>query len=492
MARLNDLLGPIPEALRKDFEPNLQIGGDQVSTVAPQAPDEDPSFCSICHGLGFVRRELPLEHHDFGRALPCRCVELESRETRLSRLQRYSNLGPLTRLTFGNLVSVGRSPNPRHRALFARCVEAAREFAKDPNGWLVLVGPSGSGKTHIAAAVANQCLERGVPAFFVVVPNLLDHLRSAYRPNAEVGYSDLFEQVCAAPVLIMDDLGTESATPWAREKLFQIVNQRFNARLPTVVTTNLPLSKLEDPLRTRLGDPSTLLPHADPIAKVFVLEEHGPLDDWEFNMAALPHTQELTFVNFDLFDNLSERDRQWRERAYQVAMEYAREPVNWLALMGGRERDRTHLLAAITNAQKESGPLLVRVNDLLDYLRHAMKGEGEDDYYVRKRALREHPLLLLDELEIGTGSDYTRREVYDLLYWRQMARLPTVISSPNEMNQLLSDRSWMRLAKLLQVPNFVTEVPAGETPREQESKPSTSPDRLKNARPGARPAQKAR
>jgi DNA replication protein DnaC len=172
-------------------------------------------------------------------------------------------------------------------------------------------------------------------------------------------------------------------------------------------------------------------------------------------------------------------------------MDYAREPINWLALMGGRERDRTHLLAAITNAQKESGPLLVRVNDLLDYLRHAMKGEGEDDYYVRKRALREHPLLLLDELEIGTGSDYTRREVYDLLYWRQMARLPTVISSPNEMNQLLSDRSWMRLAKLLQVPNFVTEVPAGETPREERSEASKASERLKTARAGSRSTRKA-
>jgi DNA replication protein DnaC len=210
-------------------------------------------------------------------------------------------------------------------------------------------------------------------------------------------------------------------------------------------------------------------------------------------MAPLPHTQEMTFLNFDHFDNRSERDRQWRERAYQVAMDFGREPANWLALMGGRERDRTHLLAAICNAQREAGesPLLVRVNDLLDYLRHAMKGEGDEDYYVRKRALRAHPLLLLDELEIGTGSDYARRELYDLLYWRQMAHLPTVISSPNEVNQLLSDAGWMRLARLLRVPNFVTEVPAGENPPEEEPKRSKAPPSFKSARAGTRSTRKA-
>lgn len=481
MARLADLLSSVPASYRRELQ-------DETGPP-PSSDQEDSPLCPICRGVSFVRKDVPIDDPDFGRAVPCRCVERENREARLQRLQRYSNLGPLTRLTFETLVATGRSPNLRHRAIFARCVETAQEFAKDPEGWLVLVGPSGCGKTHIAAAVANRCIERGVPALFVVVPDLLDHLRSAYRPDAEVAYSELFEQVCAAPVLIMDDLGTENATAWAKEKLFQIVNHRFNSRLPTVVTTNLPLAKLEDPLRTRLGDPSTLLPHADPIAKVFVLEEHGPLDDWEFNMASLPHTQEMTFINFDHFDNLSERDKQWRERAYQVAMEYSREPTNWLALMGGRQKDRTHLLAAITNAQRESGPLLVRVNDLLDYLRYSMKGEGEDDYYVRKRALRSHPLLLLDELEIGIGSEYTRRELYDLLYWRQMARLPTVVSSPNEMNQLLGDRGWVRLAKLLQMPSFVTEIPVGETPSDERPDAPARTDRLKQARPGARPAR---
>ena len=38
-------------------------------------------------------------------------------------------------------------------------------------------------------------------------------------------------------LLVLDDLGTESASAWAREKLFQIIDYRYVAKLPTVITT---------------------------------------------------------------------------------------------------------------------------------------------------------------------------------------------------------------------------------------------------------------
>jgi DNA replication protein DnaC len=125
-------------------------------------------------------------------------VRAETAETRLSRLQRYSSLGPLTRLTFDNLIEHGRSTNPRDRDLFRGLVRDAKAFAEEPRGWLLIHGASGAGKTHVAAAIANRCIEKGQPALFVVVPDLLDHLRSSYRPDAEMGYDALLEQVRTA------------------------------------------------------------------------------------------------------------------------------------------------------------------------------------------------------------------------------------------------------------------------------------------------------
>jgi len=108
-----------------------------------------------------------------------------------------------------------------------------------------------------------------VQPFFVVVPDLLDHLRSAYSPDSKVPYDELFESIRTSPILILDDLGAHSSTPWAEEKLFQLINHRYNHRLPTVITTNLTmdeLDRLDERLASRLADlkVSTLCPISAP------------------------------------------------------------------------------------------------------------------------------------------------------------------------------------------------------------------------------------
>jgi DNA replication protein DnaC len=130
----------------------------------------------------------------------------------------------------------------------------AAAFAKDPTSWLVLVGTYGCGKTHLAAAIANQALKQGNPVLFEVVPDLLDHLRSAFGPSSDIAYDELFERVRTAGLLVLDDLGTENTTPWAREKLYQIINYRYNYRQPTVITSNRRLNDIDDRIRSRMTD----------------------------------------------------------------------------------------------------------------------------------------------------------------------------------------------------------------------------------------------
>src|SRR5579875_2015745 len=80
---------------------------DTSSSTEPEAADPAPR-CPRCHDAGFVRREVPVGHPDFGKAVPCACRAEALREQRRQRLARLSNLGPLTRLTFDNLVKDGR------------------------------------------------------------------------------------------------------------------------------------------------------------------------------------------------------------------------------------------------------------------------------------------------------------------------------------------------------------------------------------------------
>ena len=131
---------------------------------------------------------------------------------------------------------------------------AAQEYAENPQGWLVLTGTYGCGKTHLAAAVGNYRKGMGDEPIFVVVPDLLDHLRATFSPTSNTSYDNMFNRVKSAPVLILDDLGTQSATPWAREKLYQIFNERYNAKLPTVITMSSNLADLDARIRSRMLD----------------------------------------------------------------------------------------------------------------------------------------------------------------------------------------------------------------------------------------------
>jgi DNA replication protein DnaC len=131
----------------------------------------------------------------------------------------------------------------------------AQAFAEAPSGWLVLFGVPGCGKTHLAAAIANRQVALGRPVpIFVVVPDLLDHLRETFSPGSSTSLDKLFEQVKSASLLVLDDLGTESATPWAREKLFQLFNHRYVARLPTVITSSRKIEAIEPPIQSRMRD----------------------------------------------------------------------------------------------------------------------------------------------------------------------------------------------------------------------------------------------
>jgi DNA replication protein DnaC len=135
-----------------------------------------------------------------------------------------------------------------------KALKATHAFAEKPKGWLVLLGGFGSGKTHLAAAIANYRAGLGDPPLFIMVPDLLDHLRATFSPSSSTTFDRRFDEIRTAPLLVLDDLGTQSMTPWVREKLYQLFNYRYNAELPTVITTSDSLDEMDPRIRSRLLD----------------------------------------------------------------------------------------------------------------------------------------------------------------------------------------------------------------------------------------------
>jgi len=166
-----------------------------------------------------------------------------------------SSLDLLASKTFGNLDERrNEGLSAKEVKTLAKALKAARRFAEKPKGWLIFFGGYGSGKTHLAAAIANYRASLGAPPLFIMVPDLLDHLRATFSPKSEVSYDRRFDEIRTAPLLVLDDLGTQSMTPWVREKLYQLFTYRYNAELPTVITTADSLEEIDARIRSRMLD----------------------------------------------------------------------------------------------------------------------------------------------------------------------------------------------------------------------------------------------
>jgi DNA replication protein DnaC len=199
----------------------------------PATSESEEPVCSLCKDRGYVRADVPFGHPDFGKPIKCQCRKAMDNARLRQAFLDLSLLGHMKRFEHATFQSFKhRIPNVKE------AYDAALDFSRDPTGWLTLVGPNGSGKTHLAIALARRCLEQGMSALFSVTPDLLDHLRATFAPNAHEQFDELFQKMKDVEILILDDLGTEQGTSWANDKLFQLVNYRYNMVLPLVVTVN--------------------------------------------------------------------------------------------------------------------------------------------------------------------------------------------------------------------------------------------------------------
>jgi DNA replication protein DnaC len=379
----------------------------------------------------------------------------------------------LTRLTFDNLLPRGRSSDPQNQERFHQCYQTAQAFAENPRGWLVLSGPSGCGKTHMAAAIANYRLKGGYPVFFVIVPDLLDHLRATFSPSSDVAYDELFERVRNAPLLVLDDLGTQSSTSWAEEKLFQILNHRFNAELPTVVTVNN-LKRLDERLAARLQDPG--------IAQQCELEKPQLPLFQQIGGLTREFLADKTFETFDARGmNADEKGRESLRIALTEARRFAEAPENWLVLLGGHGCGKTHLAAAIANHQLRAGRAVffAVVPELLDHLRSAFSPESKVTYDETFDKVKTSPLLILDDLGTESSTPWVQEKLYQILNYRYNSRLATVITVAGFLEGIEG-----RLASRLQDPKLSNVIPISAPDYRSQTKPTedTKPSRQKPRR----------
>lgn len=189
--------------------------------------------------------------------------EQERKEAEKQKTEKVSKLldnsgimrGKFCRMTFDSF-------EKQHQG---KAFEAAKEYAKGfdattKNG-LFFYGKAGAGKTHLAVSIARHIVEQQqIAVKFARVIDLLMDIRRTY--NADEYFRtenemELLRKYSTVPLLILDDLGTEKVTEWARQILYQIIDSRWIDDKPIIITSNLTLRELaerfDDRISSRIG-----------------------------------------------------------------------------------------------------------------------------------------------------------------------------------------------------------------------------------------------
>lgn len=399
---------------------------------------------------------MPVGHALFGKLVRCPNNPVEHDAERRERFRKLSNLDALADRNFDNfeVARYGLTQKQLHSLEFAR--QVALDYAQNPRGWLVLQGSYGTGKTHLAAAIGNYRLTQGDMVLFITTPDLLDHLRASYSPKSEATYDETFDRLRDAQILILDDLGAENPSEWANEKLFQLLNYRYVERLPTIVTTNVPLENLDPRVRSRLSDENVMR-----AANLQVPDYRTTMTSQKNNFSTLSLHHEMSFDNFDIQTHVTRDEYEKLHYTKAKAMAYAQDiRQGWLVIMGPVATGKTHLAAAIANMYDQQGVdvTFITVTTLLDTLREAMATRSNSGSQL-SQTIQDVTLLVLDDMNTETASAWGRDKLFQLLDYRYVTRKPTIITTIQSMEKI-DERIRSRFLDIRRCTNIATQLPS--------------------------------
>lgn len=188
-------------------------------------------------------KEYWKEQDEFERIKLLTKLEIE-RKKNIERL--YTLSGMSSRLRNYNFENY-KVCNENKTAYFKAKKYVADLLAGKKSNSLFITGNIGTGKTHLAASIANELIKNGQPVIFGTLINLLTEVKDSYSIDGEYE-SKIINKYSKIGLLIIDDLGKERPSEWTLEKLFTIINNRYENNLPVIITTNYNREKLRERL----------------------------------------------------------------------------------------------------------------------------------------------------------------------------------------------------------------------------------------------------
>lgn len=198
----------------------------------------------------------------FGKRQRCICKckeeELKAEEEKLRQQEKLQQLDKLRKASLlgdkykdVNFENTEKSHETFNKAL-VRCKNYCEIYKQSlEKGYgIYIYGNSGTGKTHLTACICNELLKKGQQCLFTNFFEISRSIRATFNSKSE-DESNMINRIASVDFLFIDDLGTELARKngedtWLQEKIFEIVNKRYNENKPTIFSSNYSLNQLID------------------------------------------------------------------------------------------------------------------------------------------------------------------------------------------------------------------------------------------------------
>lgn len=235
-----------------------------INTQTQQLESNSDDICDVCGGKKSMIVELFGKKSKVKCACKCETAEYErqkeldkqkERQLKLDKLKAFSLMDKkFESCTFENW-KMDKVNEKMYKLGKNYCAEW-QDMKKENVGFL-FYGPPGPGKTYLSFCIANELMNKLVPVIAISSIGLLNRIKQTYSSYGQDGEVGVINALGNASLLIIDDLGAESSTDWANEKMYEIIDSRYRSGLPLIVSTNLTLEQLRTRMSGRDGTDRT-------------------------------------------------------------------------------------------------------------------------------------------------------------------------------------------------------------------------------------------